>query len=198
MLPFSMKGAVIASGITCLSHTVTLSVCLTSTATKLEPLIWQVRLIFFLVVETLVWKKYSSLRAVNIYQSLLQTEMGNQLLVQLKWRMYWIFSNEVWFVKKWSILKPPWFTMTFRNFQWKKKNNYTANNGASHFWSCCHNLSKSMLVMRITREPFIGNKSTPKVPTNLQLLKLKTNGLYSLYLSIFIFKDSNHDSHIER
>lgn len=121
MLPFSMKGAVIASGITCLSHTVTLSVCLTSTATKLEPLIWQVRLIFFLVVETLVWKKYSSLRAVNIYQSLLQTEMGNQLLVQLKWRMYWFFSNEVWFVKKWSILKPPWFTMTFRNFQWKEK-----------------------------------------------------------------------------
>ncbi|XP_078810644.1 adenylate cyclase type 2b isoform X7 [Oryzias latipes] len=42
MLPFSMKGAVIASGITCLSHTVTLSVCLTSTATKLEPLIWQI------------------------------------------------------------------------------------------------------------------------------------------------------------
>uniref|UniRef100_A0A8C7YPW3 Adenylate cyclase type 2 n=1 Tax=Oryzias sinensis TaxID=183150 RepID=A0A8C7YPW3_9TELE len=42
MLPFSMKGAVIASGITCLSHTVTLSVCLTSTATELEPLIWQI------------------------------------------------------------------------------------------------------------------------------------------------------------
>ncbi|XP_027892116.1 adenylate cyclase type 2b isoform X4 [Xiphophorus couchianus] len=42
MLPFSMKWAVIASGITCLSHTVTLSVCLTSTATELEPLVWQI------------------------------------------------------------------------------------------------------------------------------------------------------------
>lgn len=38
-----MKWAVIASGITCLSHTATLSVCLTSTATELEPLVWQVR-----------------------------------------------------------------------------------------------------------------------------------------------------------
>ncbi|XP_043995200.1 adenylate cyclase type 2b isoform X3 [Gambusia affinis] len=42
MLPFSMKWAVIASGITCLSHTATLSVCLTSTATELEPLVWQI------------------------------------------------------------------------------------------------------------------------------------------------------------
>ncbi|XP_017276469.1 adenylate cyclase type 2b isoform X2 [Kryptolebias marmoratus] len=42
MLPFSMKWAIIASGITCLSHTVTLSICLTSTATELEPLVWQV------------------------------------------------------------------------------------------------------------------------------------------------------------
>uniref|UniRef100_A0A8C5E8G0 Adenylate cyclase type 2 n=1 Tax=Gouania willdenowi TaxID=441366 RepID=A0A8C5E8G0_GOUWI len=33
MLPFSMSGAIIASGLTCLSHTVTLSVCLTSGAT---------------------------------------------------------------------------------------------------------------------------------------------------------------------
>ncbi|XP_061597036.1 adenylate cyclase type 2b isoform X2 [Cololabis saira] len=41
MLPFSMKWAVIASGITCLSHTITLSICLTSTVTELEPLIWQ-------------------------------------------------------------------------------------------------------------------------------------------------------------
>uniref|UniRef100_A0A3Q2TI87 Adenylate cyclase type 2 n=1 Tax=Fundulus heteroclitus TaxID=8078 RepID=A0A3Q2TI87_FUNHE len=42
MLPFSMKWAIIASGITCLSHTVTLSVCLTSTVTELEPLVWQI------------------------------------------------------------------------------------------------------------------------------------------------------------
>ncbi|PWA15433.1 hypothetical protein CCH79_00008542, partial [Gambusia affinis] len=42
MLPFSMKWAIIASGITCLSHTATLSVCLTSTATELEPLVWQI------------------------------------------------------------------------------------------------------------------------------------------------------------
>ncbi|RVE66299.1 hypothetical protein OJAV_G00105930 [Oryzias javanicus] len=42
MLPFSMKWAVIASGITCLSHTVTLSICLASTASELEPLIWQI------------------------------------------------------------------------------------------------------------------------------------------------------------
>uniref|UniRef100_A0A8C6MEV9 Adenylate cyclase type 2 n=1 Tax=Nothobranchius furzeri TaxID=105023 RepID=A0A8C6MEV9_NOTFU len=42
MLPFSMKWAVTASGITCLSHTITLSICLTSTVTELEPLIWQI------------------------------------------------------------------------------------------------------------------------------------------------------------
>ncbi|XP_035985567.1 adenylate cyclase type 2b isoform X3 [Fundulus heteroclitus] len=42
MLPFSMKWAIIASGITCLSHTVTLSICLTSTVTELEPLVWQI------------------------------------------------------------------------------------------------------------------------------------------------------------
>uniref|UniRef100_A0A6Q2ZQP2 Adenylate cyclase type 2 n=1 Tax=Esox lucius TaxID=8010 RepID=A0A6Q2ZQP2_ESOLU len=39
MLPFSMRGAVVASTITCLSHTITLSVCLASTAEALEPLI---------------------------------------------------------------------------------------------------------------------------------------------------------------
>nr|XP_015811141.2 adenylate cyclase type 2b [Nothobranchius furzeri] len=42
MLPFSMKWAVTASGITCLSHTITLCICLTSTVTELEPLIWQI------------------------------------------------------------------------------------------------------------------------------------------------------------
>uniref|UniRef100_A0A3Q2EJE7 Adenylate cyclase type 2 n=1 Tax=Cyprinodon variegatus TaxID=28743 RepID=A0A3Q2EJE7_CYPVA len=42
MLPFTMKWAIIASGITCLSHTVTLSICLTSTVTELEPLVWQI------------------------------------------------------------------------------------------------------------------------------------------------------------
>lgn len=43
MLPFSMRGAIIASAITCFSHTVTLSVCLASTVTELEPLVWQVK-----------------------------------------------------------------------------------------------------------------------------------------------------------
>ncbi|KAA8586166.1 hypothetical protein FQN60_007735 [Etheostoma spectabile] len=42
MLPFSMRGAIIASAITCSSHTVTLSVCLASTVTELEPLVWQI------------------------------------------------------------------------------------------------------------------------------------------------------------
>ncbi|KAK6327680.1 adenylate cyclase type 2 [Coregonus clupeaformis] len=42
MLPFSMRGAVIASIITCLSHTITLTVCLASTAEALEPLVWQI------------------------------------------------------------------------------------------------------------------------------------------------------------
>ncbi|XP_019906015.1 adenylate cyclase type 2b isoform X3 [Esox lucius] len=42
MLPFSMRGAVVASTITCLSHTITLSVCLASTAEALEPLVWQI------------------------------------------------------------------------------------------------------------------------------------------------------------
>lgn len=43
MLPFSMRGAIIASAITCVSHTATLSVCLASKVTELEPLVWQVR-----------------------------------------------------------------------------------------------------------------------------------------------------------
>uniref|UniRef100_A0A8C3APE7 Adenylate cyclase type 2 n=1 Tax=Cyclopterus lumpus TaxID=8103 RepID=A0A8C3APE7_CYCLU len=42
MLPFSMRGAIIASAITCFSHTVTLSICLASTVTELEPLVWQI------------------------------------------------------------------------------------------------------------------------------------------------------------
>lgn len=42
MLPFSMKGAIIASAITCSSHTVTLTVCLAFTVTELEPLVWQI------------------------------------------------------------------------------------------------------------------------------------------------------------
>lgn len=43
MLPFSMRGAIFASAITCLSHTATLSICLASRVTELEPLVWQVR-----------------------------------------------------------------------------------------------------------------------------------------------------------
>lgn len=43
MLPFSMRGAVIASAITCSSHTATLSVFLAAKVTELEPLVWQVR-----------------------------------------------------------------------------------------------------------------------------------------------------------
>uniref|UniRef100_A0A8D3D4B8 Adenylate cyclase type 2 n=1 Tax=Scophthalmus maximus TaxID=52904 RepID=A0A8D3D4B8_SCOMX len=39
MLPFSMRGAIVASGVTCLSHTVTLSICLANTVPHLEPLI---------------------------------------------------------------------------------------------------------------------------------------------------------------
>ncbi|TKS88629.1 Adenylate cyclase type 2 [Collichthys lucidus] len=42
MLPFSMRAAIIASAITCFSHTVTLSVCLASKVTELEPLVWQI------------------------------------------------------------------------------------------------------------------------------------------------------------
>lgn len=43
MLPFSMRGAIIASAITCSSHTVTLSVFLAAKVTELGPLVWQVR-----------------------------------------------------------------------------------------------------------------------------------------------------------
>uniref|UniRef100_A0A3B4TA80 Adenylate cyclase type 2 n=1 Tax=Seriola dumerili TaxID=41447 RepID=A0A3B4TA80_SERDU len=42
MLPFSMRGAIIASAITCFSHTVTLSVCLANTVPKPEALDWQI------------------------------------------------------------------------------------------------------------------------------------------------------------
>uniref|UniRef100_A0A8D3E6E0 Adenylate cyclase type 2 n=1 Tax=Scophthalmus maximus TaxID=52904 RepID=A0A8D3E6E0_SCOMX len=42
MLPFSMRGAIVASGVTCLSHTVTLSICLANTVPHLEPLVWQI------------------------------------------------------------------------------------------------------------------------------------------------------------
>ncbi|XP_061886342.1 adenylate cyclase type 2-like [Entelurus aequoreus] len=42
MLPFSMRGAIMASVLTCLSHTLTLSVCLASAAADLEPLVWQI------------------------------------------------------------------------------------------------------------------------------------------------------------
>uniref|UniRef100_H2U1I7 Adenylate cyclase type 2 n=1 Tax=Takifugu rubripes TaxID=31033 RepID=H2U1I7_TAKRU len=42
MLPFSMRGAIIASAVTCTSHTVTLSVFLAAKVTELEPLVWQI------------------------------------------------------------------------------------------------------------------------------------------------------------
>uniref|UniRef100_A0A4W6FLW8 Adenylate cyclase type 2 n=1 Tax=Lates calcarifer TaxID=8187 RepID=A0A4W6FLW8_LATCA len=42
MLPFSMRAAIIASAITCISHTVTLSICLANTIPELEPLVWQI------------------------------------------------------------------------------------------------------------------------------------------------------------
>ncbi|XP_042291626.1 adenylate cyclase type 2b isoform X3 [Thunnus maccoyii] len=42
MLPFSMRAAIIASAITCFSHTVTLSVYLATTLTDLETLVWQI------------------------------------------------------------------------------------------------------------------------------------------------------------
>ncbi|XP_061615506.1 adenylate cyclase type 2-like isoform X2 [Phyllopteryx taeniolatus] len=42
MLPFSMRGAIMASTLTCLSHTVTISVCLASTAKDVEALVWQI------------------------------------------------------------------------------------------------------------------------------------------------------------
>ncbi|KAL6489097.1 hypothetical protein MHYP_G00028380 [Metynnis hypsauchen] len=42
MLPFSMKDAIIASVVTCSSHTVVLSVCLSSGSERAEPLVWQI------------------------------------------------------------------------------------------------------------------------------------------------------------
>lgn len=43
MLPFSMRDAIIASVLTSASHTVVLSVCLSTTADHMEPVVWQVR-----------------------------------------------------------------------------------------------------------------------------------------------------------
>ena len=43
MLPFSMREAIIASVLTSGSHTVVLSVCLSTTADDMEPVVWQVR-----------------------------------------------------------------------------------------------------------------------------------------------------------
>uniref|UniRef100_A0A665UCX3 adenylate cyclase n=1 Tax=Echeneis naucrates TaxID=173247 RepID=A0A665UCX3_ECHNA len=42
MLPFSMRGAIIASAITCFSHTVTLSICLVNVVSEPELLVWQI------------------------------------------------------------------------------------------------------------------------------------------------------------
>ncbi|XP_051721275.1 adenylate cyclase type 2 isoform X5 [Ctenopharyngodon idella] len=42
MLPFSMRDAIIASVLTASSHTVVLSVCLSSTVDHVEPLVWQI------------------------------------------------------------------------------------------------------------------------------------------------------------
>ncbi|KAJ8268307.1 hypothetical protein COCON_G00134790 [Conger conger] len=42
MLSFSMRDAVVASVLTSLSHTVVLSVCLSASAEKMEPLVWQI------------------------------------------------------------------------------------------------------------------------------------------------------------
>lgn len=43
MLPFSMRDAIIASVLTSASHTIVLSVCLSTTADHMEPIVWQVR-----------------------------------------------------------------------------------------------------------------------------------------------------------
>ncbi|KAK5862596.1 hypothetical protein PBY51_017974 [Eleginops maclovinus] len=43
MLPFSMRDAIIASILTSASHTIVLSVCLSTTADRMEPVVWQVR-----------------------------------------------------------------------------------------------------------------------------------------------------------
>lgn len=43
MLPFSMREAIIASVLTSASHTLVLSVCLSTTADHMEPIVWQVK-----------------------------------------------------------------------------------------------------------------------------------------------------------
>ncbi|KAI4811372.1 hypothetical protein KUCAC02_014282 [Chaenocephalus aceratus] len=43
MLPFSMRDAIIASVLTSASHTIVLSVCLSTTVDRMEPVVWQVR-----------------------------------------------------------------------------------------------------------------------------------------------------------
>ncbi|XP_044063809.1 adenylate cyclase type 2 isoform X3 [Siniperca chuatsi] len=42
MLPFSMRDAIIASVLTSTSHTIVLSVCLSTTADHMEPVVWQI------------------------------------------------------------------------------------------------------------------------------------------------------------
>uniref|UniRef100_A0A3B4YFJ4 Adenylate cyclase type 2 n=1 Tax=Seriola lalandi dorsalis TaxID=1841481 RepID=A0A3B4YFJ4_SERLL len=42
MLPFSMRDAIIASALTSASHTIVLSVCLSTTADHMEPVVWQI------------------------------------------------------------------------------------------------------------------------------------------------------------
>ncbi|XP_034058619.1 adenylate cyclase type 2 isoform X1 [Gymnodraco acuticeps] len=42
MLPFSMRDAIIASVLTSASHTIVLSVCLSTTADRMEPVVWQI------------------------------------------------------------------------------------------------------------------------------------------------------------
>ncbi|KAM9807313.1 adenylate cyclase type 2 isoform 3-T3 [Syngnathus typhle] len=49
MLPFSMRDAIIASVLTSASHTAVLSVCLSTTAAHLEPVVWQERLLLSLL-----------------------------------------------------------------------------------------------------------------------------------------------------
>lgn len=43
MLPFSMRDAIIASVLTSASHTLVLSICLSTTADHMEPVVWQVK-----------------------------------------------------------------------------------------------------------------------------------------------------------
>ncbi|XP_044063808.1 adenylate cyclase type 2 isoform X2 [Siniperca chuatsi] len=49
MLPFSMRDAIIASVLTSTSHTIVLSVCLSTTADHMEPVVWQERLLLSLL-----------------------------------------------------------------------------------------------------------------------------------------------------